>query len=248
VTGASTAYTDQDRLARRLDWMRSGTELLVQQIGLLAPGAATEPSILPGWTRAHVLAHVDQNAGALGNLIDWAATGIETPMYSSPQERSSNIERGSQASQAELVVSVTQSAGRLDAMMAQLPEAAWASVVRTAMGRSVPAAEVPWMRSREVWIHVVDLDVGVGFEQLPSDFLLALIDEVAAALTVKMPELGVRVTVSGDDRGDIAVGAGSAVSQVRGSRAAVASWLTGRGIPTDLAFEGQPVPELASWL
>jgi maleylpyruvate isomerase len=228
--------------------MRSGTELLVDQIGSLGPGAAAKPSILPGWTRAHVLAHLDQNGGALGNLIQWAATGIETPMYSSPEERSSNIERGAQADQAELVANVAQSSGRLDAMMVQLPEFAWANVVQTAAGRSVPAAEVPWMRSREVWIHVVDLSVGVGFEDFPSDFLLALIDEVAAAITLKMPALGVRVTLSDDDRAGIAVGAQAPLTRVRGTKAAVASWLTGRGTIDDLDCEGELVPELASWL
>ena len=43
------------------------------------------------------------------------------------------------------------------------------------------AAETPWMRSREVMVHAVDLATGLTFADLPEDFLAAL----RADITVK---------------------------------------------------------------
>ncbi|MGH3214672.1 MAG: maleylpyruvate isomerase N-terminal domain-containing protein, partial [Trebonia sp.] len=58
--------------ARR--WTRDGTTLLLAAAAL-DEAALGAPSALPGWTRRHLLAHVAANAGALGNLVHWAATG-----------------------------------------------------------------------------------------------------------------------------------------------------------------------------
>ena len=60
------------------------------------------------------------------------------------------------------------------AAMAALPTDAWQSEVVTAQGRVVPASETPWMRSREVMVHAVDLEVGLSFADLPEGFLTAL--------------------------------------------------------------------------
>ena len=66
-----------------LPWMGAGTEFLLRAVGALPDDALALPSRLPGWTRAHVVAHVARNAEALGRLARWAATGVETPMGSS---------------------------------------------------------------------------------------------------------------------------------------------------------------------
>ncbi len=42
-----------------------------------------QPCGLPDWTRADVVAHMARNADALMNLLAWARTGDEKPMYPS---------------------------------------------------------------------------------------------------------------------------------------------------------------------
>ena len=78
--------------ARR--WMAEGTTLLLEAGTGLGEGSLDGPSMLPGWTRRHVLSHVAANAEALGNLVQWARTGVETPMYGSPEARAAGIARG----------------------------------------------------------------------------------------------------------------------------------------------------------
>ncbi|CCK31887.1 mycothiol-dependent maleylpyruvate isomerase [Streptomyces davaonensis JCM 4913] len=158
--------------ARR--WARLGTELFLGA----AQGGFDEPSALPGWTRAHLVAHVAANADALGNLVHWAATGEPTPMYASPEERAQGIERGRTLPAAELTAWLRDSAAELEKAMAALGEEQWRTRVVTAQGRTVPATEVPWMRAREVCVHAVDLAGPATFADLPADFLTALCDDV----------------------------------------------------------------------
>ena len=79
-----------------LDWVQEGQSLLEQAVGAsLSDESVGEPSGLPGWTRGHVLTHLSRNADALVNLLTWARTGVPIPMYSSSDQRNSDIEAGS---------------------------------------------------------------------------------------------------------------------------------------------------------
>ncbi|MEU8362588.1 maleylpyruvate isomerase N-terminal domain-containing protein [Nonomuraea sp. NPDC048882] len=186
--------------ARR--WADDGTKLLLGTVAGLDEAQYARPSLLPGWTRGHVLAHVAANADALGNLVRWAATGEPTPMYASPAERAAGIERGVRMPAAGLETWLRRSATALAEASAALSERQWAAEVVTAQGRTVPATEVPWLRAREVYVHTVDLGLGVAFADLPPAYLEALCADVAA------------------QRGG--------VPPVEGPLAERAAWLTGR--------------------
>src|SRR6266851_4262672 len=115
------------------------------------------PSALPGWTGRHILSHVGHNARALGRLAHWAATGEPTPMYSGPSARAAEIALGARwdADRLRLFVEVEQDA--LAAAFEKLDVEHWATEVVTAQGRHVTAAALPWLRTREVWVHAADL-------------------------------------------------------------------------------------------
>ncbi|MBY8861902.1 maleylpyruvate isomerase family mycothiol-dependent enzyme [Nocardia sp. CA2R105] len=166
--------------ADALRWVAFGTALFTEQLAALDEREMTLPCGLPGWTRKHLLAHVAANADALGHLVHWAATGEPTPMYSSPAQRSADIESGATLSASELRTWVPRSAQRLTDAMAALTEPQWHTEVRTAQGRAVPATEIPWLRAREVCVHAVDLGTGVRFADLPEEFLTALVADISA--------------------------------------------------------------------
>ncbi|XRQ08783.1 maleylpyruvate isomerase family mycothiol-dependent enzyme [Actinomadura welshii] len=164
--------------ARR--WTQDGTKLFLDTAAGLTEPEYDAPSLLPGWTRRHLVAHVAANAEALGNLVHWAATGEKTPMYASPEERAAGIERGARMGAAELTDWATRSAAVLQTSMDELTEGRWRTEVVTAQGRTVPATEVAWLRAREVLVHAVDLDRGVTFADLPAGFLQALVADITA--------------------------------------------------------------------
>src|ERR687890_258736 len=84
---------------------------LLRTIDDLTEDQARGPSLLPGWTRGHVLAHLARNADALINLTVWARTGVPTPMYPSREVRSATIEAQSGRPVAELRADILESHG-----------------------------------------------------------------------------------------------------------------------------------------
>jgi uncharacterized protein (TIGR03083 family) len=227
-------------------WSEAGTRLVLGTVAGWDEAEYLAPSGLPGWTRKHLIAHVAANADALRNLVHWAATGEETPMYSSMEQRNADIESGATKPAAELATWLQESAARLGTAMADLTGEQWNAQVVTAQGRTVPATEIPWMRSREVCVHAVDLDAGVTFADLPAGFLGALGDDIA---TKRGAAPGpVPVVLSATDTGDRweLPGEGDAVA-VSGPLAEVAAYLAGR--PHSLVSpDGSPAPALPAWL
>ena len=159
-------------------WMDDGTKLFLGTLAAIGDGDLDRPTALPGWTGRHIVAHVHYNALALLRLTRWAATGQESRMYTSPEQRSSEIEEGATRPAAELRDLVHRSAADLEAALDGLPDDAWHASVVTAQGRTVPATEIPWMRAREVWIHAIDLGAGVTFDDLPPAFVADLLADV----------------------------------------------------------------------
>ncbi|SEF64365.1 maleylpyruvate isomerase [Thermomonospora echinospora] len=228
-----------------LSWSAAGTELFLDAVAGWGEEQYLAPSGLPDWTRKHLVAHVAANADALGNLVRWAATGEETPMYSSREQRNADIEAGSQKPAAELAAWLHESADRLAVGTAALSSAQWNAEVVTAQGRTVPATEIPWLRSREVCVHTVDLATGVSFADLPAGFLAALADDITGkrgnapgpALVLTAADTGDRWELLGEDD----------ATAVAGPLAEVTAYLAGRP-HTLTATDGSPAPTLPAWL
>jgi maleylpyruvate isomerase len=159
--------------------------------------------------------------------------------------RDAGIEAGATRPAAELRAWAVQAAETLDARLAELDERQWGSQVRTAQGRTVPAEEIPWMRAREVMIHAVDLGAGVGFDDLPADFLAALIGDIAAKRSGDGPALTLTATGNG---GMWAVPGSGDPTPVTGSLAGLAAYLSGRRSDGVTGPGGGPAPELPRWL
>jgi len=88
----------------------AATDRLLATAAALRDARAREPSLLPGWSRGHVLTHIARNADGLANLLRWAGTGRETPMYASAASRSADIEAGAGRPAAELTADVAGTA------------------------------------------------------------------------------------------------------------------------------------------
>lgn len=194
---------------------RATSRLLTTARGLTGLSA---PSLCPGWTRGHVLAHLSRNAAANVNLLTWARTGIETPMYPSAEHRAADIEAGADRPLADQLSDLVATHEQFAAAVEQMPPAAWAAEIRTGHNRAVPAANVVWSRLCEVEIHHVDLDAGYAPADWPVGFTRRLLHETS-------PPAG----VSGPDH-------------------ALAAWLIGRSDGTGLtAAGGGALPPVPRW-
>ena len=234
-------------VAQSLAWAGDGAAHLRDLMSRMADDAYAAPSALPGWSRAHVLTHLARNADAMGNLLTWARTGVETPAYASDAAREADIEAGAARPPAEIRADVKASSDRLAAIARAMPEAAWSATVRTRQGVELPAAEIPWWRAREMWIHAVDLDVGAAISDMPPPMLQELVGDVVRGIGTRegCPPLRLRATdrdatwVLGDGSGD----------EVVGPVASLAAWVLGRSKGKDLRAPGGRRPvTLPAWL
>lgn len=238
--------SEHERASRSSEWCFDATEVLLNAIDTFDGAALEQPSLLPGWTRSHVIAHVHRNAEALGRLMVWAGTGVSTPMYSSVEQRDLDIASAAGWARDDLRSAVRVSADMLAESFRSLDESRWDAIVRTATGRDVPASQIPWLRVREVAIHAVDLAGPVTFEAFAPDLLEALVDDVATFRAARGTDPAVRLRIEGGRDWVLAAGP---VVEVSGSRAAAVGWLTGRSDGSDLDVEGaDAVPVLGRWL
>lgn len=232
---------------RLIEWMLEGTRRFEGAVAVLDDANLQAPCALDGWTRAHLASHLARNADALGNLLAWARTGVATPMYPSADARAADIESGAVRDPAEIRTDLVESDARFAAAIANHPDAAWSGAARSALGRPITADEVPWMRIREVWIHLVDLDVGSTFAEIPPAVLAALLDDASGWLGAREGAPNVALAASDHD-GTWTVAGSGPPTRVTGPIADLTAWLLGRAAPATLATDHGTLPELPRWL
>jgi len=228
------------------------TGRLVTTAAALTDAQTREPSLLPGWTRGHVLAHIARNADGLANLLRWARTGRETPMYASAGARRADIERGAGRPASELAADVERTAAAFAAETASLPEDAWTAPVRALQGPAFPALEVLERRLSEVEIHHADLAAGYLPGDWPADFVAGALPRVAGSFAGRQDTPSLLVCVDGSPH-EFRIGperppAGPFVS-VHGQAATLLAWLLGRGDGAGLRVSGDDavLPVLPPW-
>lgn len=249
TNGTPTTENLDDEPERVVGPVSAATEALMATAESLDDYALRSASLCPGWTRGHVLAHVARNADALANLLNWANTGVETPMYASVDARNVGIETGATRPVAELAEDLKESAAGFAKAVSAMPEQGWERLVRTGpagSGAAVPARRVMWLRLREVEIHHVDLDAGYGSGDWPAAFVDRAVRESLRACGRKDGVAPFTAVANGIREH---VGAPGGVT-VTGSAASMLAWLTGRSPGADLHVDGGTLPDLPSgaWL
>jgi maleylpyruvate isomerase len=160
-----------DAAQRQLsDQIDDATQRLLGTARVIAEADLRQPSLLPGWTRAHVLAHLARNADALRNLLVGARSGQQRPAYASPQARETDIEHGAGQRVKDLMADVADSAMALRTVSRQLPDDAWRFPVRIMDSEPFPAAQLLTRRLVEVELHHGDLGTGYGPADWPAAF------------------------------------------------------------------------------
>ncbi|MBE4720337.1 maleylpyruvate isomerase family mycothiol-dependent enzyme [Pseudarthrobacter sp. AB1] len=253
--GARTDQTTDPALLQSLLQARRGTAFFARKLNELTDTELDGAALLHGWTRRHLVAHIGYNARAISRLIEWAATGIETPMYASPEARDDEINFGATLSPIALRNLFDHSAVHLNVEWRDLPEQAWHERVKTAQGRTVPASETVWMRTREVWTHAVDLNNGASFSDIPAPVLTRLLQDITSAWKTRATDTGLLIRVDRTVTGtDLTYGDTTAQNPtlVTGTLPGITQWATGRGTPGVTATQnGVPlenVPSAPHWI
>lgn len=222
--------------------VREATDRLLTATGELDSVSLAGPSLLPGWSRGHVLAHLSLNADALVNVLQGR------PMYASSETRDSDIERDASRPLAGQLAELRASHDRF--LAAADAPADWSRTVTMRNGVTDSASRIPFRRLAEVELHHVDLGVGYELEDLPDEFVgreIAFLAErfsghPAVVATTVADDKG-RTWTTGGDAADRAGGAADR-TVVRGTAPALLGWLCGRRDGSGLTVTGGPLPAL----
>jgi maleylpyruvate isomerase len=157
----------QLQLSEQID---QATQRLIDVARVITEPDLRAPSLLPGWTRAHVLAHLARGADAMRNLLIEARTGRGRPAYASAEARDADIEAGARLTAKDLTTDLADSAMAFRTVARQLPDDAWGVPVQVLDSRPFPAHELLTRRLVEVELHHCDLGAGYGPANWPASF------------------------------------------------------------------------------
>lgn len=217
---------------------RAATERLLEHLGSLTPPQLTAPSLLPGWSAAHVVAHLAGNAWSHVRMLDGCLQGEVRDQYENAQSRADGIQQ--LAARPEAVVQAhADAADALEQRWAALDDGQlWERPVRWLDRGTAPAHTTVWSRWKEVEVHRLDLAAGYSPDDWPADFVQRLLGRLLAR--TDLPPMTLVI-----DGAPTAVAAGA--PRVSGTGAALAAWLAGRSTGADLAVEGGSLPALPPW-
>lgn len=234
---------NERELEERLGAVAAAEARLHATLDSLGENDLASPSLLPGWSRGHVLAHVALNAHSLVNLFDWARTGRETPQYPSWEERDSDIRTYASRNKDEHRAALTAAGDAFAHAARALPLDRWDFPVAGIGGDPRAVETFLFGRLREVEIHHVDLAAGYTPNHWSEGFVRTVLAQVPA-------RLGPRVDAPFSVRApgvELVVGDGRPRGHVAGPGGELLAWLLGRSDGSGLTTDLDTLPRVPSW-
>ncbi|OZM74485.1 hypothetical protein CFN78_05050 [Amycolatopsis antarctica] len=202
--------------------------------------AARSASRLPGWTRGHVLTHLEQVVVAFARQAEYARRGELVEVYDGGRPgRDAAIEANAGRPAAALRSAVFAANERLATAWAELEPGDWSAAVRYRDSNLLATAFCVW---REIEIHTADADIGYEPGEWSADFCAHVVE----FLRPRVPAGARLLLAPADARQRWDLGEGEPVT-VRGPLAGITAWLAGRDDGTGLDSGGAALPVLLAW-
>jgi maleylpyruvate isomerase len=156
--------------------------------GELTDDTVVDASLLPGWTKGHVLAHLARNAESYTRVFHEAMAGRATERYpGGTRQRIDEIRQGGGRSARELVADVRRTIWALESVWAAVPESGW-ELVGTSLGKPEPVIDLPFKRWREVEVHHADLGLaGFSFGDWSAEYVRRELRLATMAFRSRLP-------------------------------------------------------------
>jgi maleylpyruvate isomerase len=220
---------------------RAATAALFDHLDRLDDLAA--PSLLPGWSRAHVVAHLAGNARSHVRMLDGCLAGEVVAQYPGDADgRAAEIAQLA-VDPAAALAAHRQAGAELDLRWAAMPPAHWDRLVLRLDAGPRPAFGLAWSRWKEVEVHRVDLRAGYRL----SDWEPAFARRLLASLLERAGLPAMTVVVEGEAVGNEVPVTGPGGPRVTGDTAALAGWLSGRDDGRELHVRDGPLPRVPAW-
>ncbi len=225
---------------------------LRRRVATLTDDDVRAPSLLPGWSRGHVLAHVAGVADAMARQVDYAGRGETVELYDGGSDgRNRAIEEGAVRSADRHRQALDAALDRALFAFGNLGDGDWHAPISYRGGVVRDGGLALW---RELVIHATDLGSGGQADSWSLQFCEHLFDflsaRIPAGVRVRLLPLGMAPRLL-TGAGDPAAASGSTVS-VNGMATDIAAWLAGRtpnlgSLRAEAAADGVDLPKLLPW-
>ena len=138
------------------------TQRLLDDARTLTDPDLQVPSLLPGWSRGYVLAHLARGADMMRNLLASVRTGQYGLSAGDVADVAPATERAAAQRAADLATDLADSAMSLRALIQRLPDDNWPVLLKVPGLAPFPGREVLTRRLVEVELHHCDLATGYG--------------------------------------------------------------------------------------
>lgn len=232
----------QQELTQRI---LTALETLRETMATVDAAAAAEPSALPGWNRAHLLAHIDGFARAATRQLETAGAPETFPMYDDgPEGRDADIQMTALMRADALVDRATEAVQALESGIRTTGPEHWS--LNTGFRGSGSVEDLFYAIWRESVIHTSDFAWGGSVANWEPEFCAHLFVELAA----RVPESR-RYILQPHGAQRITLGHGEEVTVLSGTAFDLAAWLAGREplgpVQATADADGTALPELGPW-
>ncbi|RAX48982.1 hypothetical protein DQ353_11655 [Arthrobacter sp. AQ5-05] len=236
-----TELTQQDLTTRILAALSTARQI----IATVDDAAASGPSALPGWDRAHVVAHIDGFSRAAARQLDTAGTEEPFEMYDGGMDaRHDAIEMTALMRPDALVARTTESLDGLETSIRGISAGEWHLATGFRNGTVEDLFHAIW---RELVIHTSDLALSNSVADWEPEFCAHLFE----ALEARVPESR-RYILQPHGAQRITLGNGDDATVLSGTAFDLAAWLAGRTplgpVQATADADGTDLPELGPWV
>jgi maleylpyruvate isomerase len=193
--------------------------LVAKYVSELSNEDVAADSLLPDWSRGHVLSHLANNARGLSNLIEWALTGVQKDMYASVEQRAIDIENDAKRSGKEIIADFLEQS-------------------------KVFAANLDRLIAGPLLVHLVDLGLGYKANDWTLAWSIKTLKSVSAGK--RKESVKFRLLIAGDHTWTMDQ---NGMTDIFGTPQSLAAWLMGREPDDKLVTsDGSPLGKPPLWL
>lgn len=231
--------------AELIEQVTSALDELVEQLRALPLANYPQPSSLPGWSTAQLIAHLASLAKAAVRQFENAGSHQPPPMYDGGANgRIEAINMTALMRPQSLQALTLQALEQLRATL-QGAESKWTAPV--GYRPSATVTDMMYATWREMLIHATDLNSMV---RPPASWPTEFCDHLIRALAARVPENS-RLVLQPHGKTPIVLGEGANTWVLSGTDFDLAAWLAGRGSPgavrVTAAADGADDPQLLPW-
>jgi len=222
--------------------LETGTRRLVRTVDAMSDEQWAAPSLLPDWSRGHVVAHLALNAEAMSGALEGVHEGRPVPMYPSDEARDAAIDALSTEAPSVVRDRFLGSSTVVYEWIAELADNLLnVPIERVPGGRTMLAGDLADARVREVEVHHADLGLDHTTADWPPAFVVVLLDARRALHTGTTGFTAHAVDL------DRSWTFGTGGPTVSGPGAALAWWAAGRGSGEGLTSDDGQLPRIEAW-